>query len=106
MIISGGINIFASDIEEVFMTHEEVKEVAVIGVPHEKWGETPLLLAIMHPGATATESGLAAWGNQRLGKFQRVDRCEFRGEFPRATHDKVLKRALRDPHWAGRERSI
>ena len=106
MIISGGINIFASDIEEVFMAHEEVKEVAVIGVPHEKWGETPLLLAIMHPGATATESGLAAWGNQRLGKFQRVDRCEFRGEFPRATHVKVLKRVLRDSYWAGRERSI
>ena len=106
MIISGGINIFASDIEEAFMEHPEVKEVAAIGVPHEKWGETPLLLAIMHPGATITESELASWGNQRLGKYQRVDRCEFHTEFPRATHDKVLKRALRDPYWEGRERSI
>ncbi|MEX0407298.1 AMP-binding protein [Aquibium sp. LZ166] len=106
MIISGGINVFASDIEEVFMQHPEVKEVAAIGIPHDKWGETPLLLAIMHPGARITEEELAAWGNERLGKFQRVGRCEFRTEFPRATHDKVLKRALRDPYWEGRERSI
>jgi long-chain acyl-CoA synthetase len=46
------------------------------------------------------------WGNEKLGKYQRVARVEFRSEFPRATHDKVLKRALRDPYWAGRERAI
>ena len=106
MIISGGINIFASDIEEVFMQHPEVKEVTAIGVPHDKWGETPLLLAIMHPGAKIGEDELAEWGNARLGKYQRVSRCEFRSEFPRATHDKVLKRALRDPYWEGREKKI
>jgi len=106
MIISGGINIFASDIEEVFMQHPEVKEVTAIGVPHDKWGETPLLLAIMHPGAKIGEDELAEWGNARLGRYQRVSRCEFRSEFPRATHDKVLKRALRDPYWEGREKKI
>ncbi len=100
MIKSGGINIFASDIEEVFMRHPDVVEVAAIGIPHEKWLETPLLLAIMRQGASTTEDALMTWGNARLGKWQRVSRVEFRTSFPRATHDKVLKRALRDPYWS------
>lgn len=100
MIKSGGINIFASDIEDVFMQHPDVVEVAAIGIPHEKWVETPLLLAIIRDGATVSEDELAEWGNARLGKWQRVSRVEFRKEFPRATHDKILKRALRDPYWS------
>jgi acyl-CoA synthetase (AMP-forming)/AMP-acid ligase II len=101
MIKSGGINVFAADIEDVFMQHPDVVEVAAIGIPHEKWVETPLLLAILRAGAAVKEEELMRWGNERLGKFQRVSRVEFRTEFPRATHDKVLKRALRDPYWAG-----
>jgi len=104
MIKSGGINVFASDIEDVFMQHPDVMEAAAVGVPHEKWVETPLLLAILREGATVTETALKEWGNAKLGKFQRVDRVEFRTEFPRATHDKVLKRALRDPYWDGHAR--
>lgn len=106
MIKSGGINVFASDIEEVFMKHPQVLEATAIGIPHEKWGETPLLLAIMRKGATISEGELMAWGNGQLGKYQRVSRVEYRTEFPRATHDKVLKRALRDPYWVGREKKI
>jgi acyl-CoA synthetase (AMP-forming)/AMP-acid ligase II len=99
MIKSGGINVYASDIEDVFMRHPDVVEVAAIGVPHAKWIETPLLLAIVRGGSAITESELMEWGNARLGKWQRVTGVEFRTEFPRATHDKVLKRALRDPYW-------
>jgi long-chain acyl-CoA synthetase len=99
MIKSGGINVYASDIEEVFMQHPDVVEVAAIGIPHDKWVETPLLLAIMRDGATVTPEELMAWGNPRLGKWQRVSAVEYRSEFPRATHDKILKRALRDPYW-------
>lgn len=99
MIKSGGINVYASDIEDAFMQHPDVVEVAAIGVPHPKWVETPLLLAIPREGATLTPEELLEWGNARLGKWQRVSRVEFRQEFPRATHDKVLKRALRDPYW-------
>jgi acyl-CoA synthetase (AMP-forming)/AMP-acid ligase II len=106
MIISGGINVYASDIEEVFMKHPQVQEVTAIGIPHEKWGETPLLLAIMHEGATIGEEELTRWGNDRIGKYQRVSAVEFRDSFPRAAHNKVLKRALRDPYWAGKERAI
>jgi long-chain acyl-CoA synthetase len=106
MIISGGINIYASDIEDVFMNHPDVREVAVVGVPHEKWGETPLLFAIVHDGVTVDAEGLKAWGNAKLGGYQRVSGVEFRSEFPRATHDKVLKRALRDPYWEATSRQI
>lgn len=101
MIKSGGINVFAKDIEDVFMSHPQVMEAAAIGIPHEKWVETPLLLAIMRPDATIGEAELMQWGNAKLGKFQRVTRVEYRTEFPRAGHDKVLKRALRDPYWEG-----
>lgn len=99
MIKSGGINIYASDIEEVFMQHPDVIEVAAIGIPHEKWVETPLLLAIMRDGTTISCDELRKWGNAKLGKWQRVSEVEFRESFPRATHDKILKRALRDPYW-------
>jgi long-chain acyl-CoA synthetase len=103
MIKSGGINVFASDIEEVFMGHPDVMEAAAIGIPHEKWGETPMLFVIMRQSSTTSPEELKRWGNERLGKYQRISRIEFRDEFPRATHDKVLKRALRDPFWVGKE---
>ena len=106
MIKSGGINVFASDIEEIFIRHPAVSEVAAIGVPHEKWGETPMLLAIRRPGATVTEAELMEWGNARLGRYQRVSVVEFRSSFPRASHDKIQKRALRDPYWVDHERKI
>ena len=102
MIKSGGINVFASDLEEVFTQHPEVVEAAAIAIPHEKWGETPLLLAIMRAGTATTEDELMRWGNDRLGKFQRVSRVEYRSEFPRTGNNKVLKRALREPYWLGK----
>jgi acyl-CoA synthetase (AMP-forming)/AMP-acid ligase II len=95
MIKSGGINVFAADIEEVFMRHPQVSEAAAIGIPHEKWIETPILLAILRAGATVTEDELMAWGNDKLGKYQRVTKVEFRTDFPRANYGKVLKRVLR-----------
>lgn len=102
MIKSGGINVYPIDIEEAFMQHPQVLEVAVIGIPHPKWGETPLVLAILREGATVTEADLLAWGNERLGKFQRASALEFRPSFPRNTIGKVMKRDLRLPYWEGR----
>jgi acyl-CoA synthetase (AMP-forming)/AMP-acid ligase II len=99
MIISGGVKIYATDLEQVFMSHPDVLEVAAIAVPHEKWGETPLLLAIMKPSAQISEDALQAWGNAQLGKAQRVSRVEFRSSFPRNALDKIVKRDLREPYW-------
>lgn len=96
MIVSGGLNVFAIDIEEVFGQHPDVLDVAVIGVPHEKWGETPLALVIRKPGAPAMEEELKEWANQRLGKHQRVFAVRFMDEFPRNALGKVLKRQIRE----------
>lgn len=99
MIKSGGYNIFSADVESVFNKHPDVVETAVVGAPHEKWGETPVLLAIMRPGSKTTEDELMAWGNGQLAKYQRASKVEFRTEFPRGAYDKVLKRVLREPFW-------
>lgn len=96
MIISGGFNVYPSDIEAVLMTHPDVREASVIGVPDEKWGETPLALIIPKPGATVDAPTLAAWCNERVSKIQRITSLEFVKEFPRNALGKVLKRALRE----------
>jgi acyl-CoA synthetase (AMP-forming)/AMP-acid ligase II len=106
MIISGGVKIYAGDVEEVFLRHPNVRDVAAIAIPHEKWGETPLLLVILRPGAATSADELLAWGNEQLGKTQRVSRVEFRVEFPRNTLEKILKRELREPYWAHLDRQI
>jgi long-chain acyl-CoA synthetase len=104
MIKSGGLNVFASDIEEVFSGHPDVVECAAIAVPHSKWGETPLLLVIVRPGSAVSPDELREWGNAQLGAYQRVTAVEFRREFPRATYDKVRKQELREPYWLRAER--
>jgi long-chain acyl-CoA synthetase len=94
MIISGGFNVFPADIEAIIGEHEDVSDVTVIGVPHEKWGETPLALVIPREGADPGE--IRTWANERLGKHQRLSGIEFRDEFPRNALGKVLKRMLRE----------
>jgi acyl-CoA synthetase (AMP-forming)/AMP-acid ligase II len=99
MIISGGINIFASDIEDVLTRHPDVQDAIVIGIPHEKWGETPMAVVIPIPGASLSEADMLAWLNPKLAKYQRLSAIEFRDDFPRNALGKVLKRKLRDPYW-------
>lgn len=106
MIVTGGVNVFASDIEEVAIGHPGVAEVAVIAVPHEKWVETPLALVVLREGATATEEEIKVWINERVSaKHQRVGAVEFRHQpFPRNALGKLLKKNLREPYWKGAEK--
>ena len=101
MIISGGINIFASDIEEVLSRHPAVQDAIVIGIPHPKWGETPLAMVIPRGGTPISEEQLLEWVNPKLAKYQRIFRVEFCDDFPRNALGKVLKRELREPYWEG-----
>ena len=94
MIISGGLNIFPADIETIIGENEGVLDVTVIGIPHEKWGETPVALVI--PRSGATEQAVLDWSNERLAKHQRIAAVRFCDEFPRNALGKVLKRELRD----------
>ncbi len=95
MIISGGFNIYAADLEQVLLAHPAVADVAVIGIPSDQWGETPLGLVVRAPGQTASDTAILEWANARLGKAQRLSAIEFRDDLPRSTIGKVLKRELR-----------
>jgi acyl-CoA synthetase (AMP-forming)/AMP-acid ligase II len=99
VIISGGLNIYAVDLENELLEHESVVEAAVIGIPSEEWGETPLAFVVLEKGATETEEGLREWVNARLGKGQRISRIEFRTDLPKSSIGKTLKRELRRPYW-------
>ncbi len=103
MIISGGVNVYPRDIEEIVAQHPEVKEVAVLGIPHEKWGETPLAAVILHkPGSIAAEA-LRDWINARVAaKFQRVHDVVVMEDFPRNVAGKTLKRVMRDDYSKGK----
>jgi long-chain acyl-CoA synthetase len=101
MIVTGGVNVFASDIEEVAVGHPDVAEVAVIAVPHPKWVETPLALVVRREGAAATEEEIKTWINEGVpAKHQKVSAVEFRDQpLPRNVLGKLLKKVLREPYW-------
>jgi len=99
MIISGGLNIYATDLEIAIDAHPDVQEVAVIGIPSEEWGETPLALVVAEPGKDVDPGALCAWANERLGKSQRISAVELRDELPKSPIGKILKRELRAPYW-------
>ena len=100
MVISGGFNVYPSDLEAVLREHPAVLEAAVVGVPSEQWGETPVAFVVMQPGQTADVAELLQWVNQRVGKTQRVAALHLLQELPRSAIGKVLKRELRDQYQA------
>ncbi|MDG1129499.1 MAG: class I adenylate-forming enzyme family protein [Paracoccaceae bacterium] len=100
MIISGGLNIYANDLELVLLADPDVTDAAVIGVPSEQWGETPYGLVVLRNGATRSLEQIRTEANAKLGKSQRLSGLEARDELPRSTIGKILKRELRAPYWA------
>ena len=96
MIISGGVNVYPRDIEEVIVQHAAVREVAVFGAPDEKWGEVPIAAVVLKPGAKVECEELIAWANARVdAKFQRIQDVVLYEEFPRNVAGKTLKREMR-----------
>ncbi len=95
MIFSGGFNIYPSDLEAVLRQHEDVADVAVVGVPSAEWGETPVAFVVSRGAEAET---LRAFANARLGKMQRIAAVELVDELPRSHIGKVLKRELRDAY--------
>ena len=96
MIISGGFNLYPSDLEAVLREHADVAEAAVAGVPSERWGETPAAWVVAREGTSIDAEAVRAWANGRLGKTQRIAFLEVVEELPRSAIGKVLKRELRD----------
>ncbi|MEO7941915.1 MAG: long-chain-fatty-acid--CoA ligase [Marmoricola sp.] len=105
MIISGGENIYSPEIERVLAEHPSVLEVAVIGVPDEKWGETVKAVVSLKPGTEATEEQLVAWCREQLASFKCPQSVDIVEALPRNPTGKILKRELRKPYWDGRDRS-
>ena len=97
MIISGGENIYPSEVESVLGLHPAVRDVAVIGVPHDKWGETALAVVVSHPGHVVSSDELRDWCRQRMAGFKCPSRIEFvdDAQMPRTATGKVLHRVLR-----------
>ncbi|WP_116378777.1 class I adenylate-forming enzyme family protein [Cupriavidus taiwanensis] len=96
MIISGGFNIYPSDLEAVVREHPAVSDVSVVGVPSERWGETPVAFVALRADGGASAQQVLAWANERLGKTQRLAQIHEVESLPRSAIGKVLKRELRD----------
>jgi long-chain acyl-CoA synthetase len=101
LIISGGFNIYPSDIEAELMRHETVFEAAVVGVASEQWGETPVAFVALRKSSTIEPRALIEWTNSRLGKTQRLSDLTILDSLPRSAIGKLLKRELRDRYSAG-----
>jgi acyl-CoA synthetase (AMP-forming)/AMP-acid ligase II len=101
MIISGGVNVYPKDIEEVIVQHPDVRDAAVFGITHPKWGETPVAAVVLSADATVVRQELLDWVNQRVGaKFQRLSDVAVLEDFPRNVAGKTLKRELREAYLA------
>ncbi|HMN45084.1 MAG TPA: class I adenylate-forming enzyme family protein [Povalibacter sp.] len=100
MIISGGFNIYPSDLEAVLFQHDAVKDAAVVGVPSREWGETPVAFVELQAGRSDAPEAIRQWVNQRVGKTQRLSALEIVSSLPRSAIGKVLKRELRDGYVA------
>ena len=107
MIDTGGMKVYPKDVEEIAAHHPAILEVAVFGIPHDKWGETPCAAVVLRQKDCAGADELKEWINARVAaKYQRLDRVIVMDEFPRNAAGKTLKREMRAPFWEGREKKI
>jgi fatty-acyl-CoA synthase len=95
MLISGGVNVYPAEIENVLLLHDEVRDAAVIGVPDRTWGEVAVAAVVLAPAARATADALAAWVGERLARYKVPRRFHFLDALPRTPYGKVVKAELR-----------
>jgi len=103
MIISGGYNIWPAALENAIAAHPAISEVCVVGVPHEKWGETPIAVVVLQPGTTLEPDELITLTREKLGSVQKVTAVEIVAELPKTPIGKVLRREVRERYWDQRE---
>jgi fatty-acyl-CoA synthase len=103
VIISGGENISSPEIEDVLYQHPAVLECAVIGVPHDKWGETPIALVVLRSGQTPTEQEVIDFCRENLAHFKCPTKIDFIPELPRTATGKLQKFKLRETYWGERK---
>jgi long-chain acyl-CoA synthetase len=106
MIISGGENVYPAEVENRLMSHAAIADVAVIGVPDERWGETPKALVVLAPGAEVTDQEIIDFAREGLAHYKCPTSVERREELPRNPSGKLLKKELREPYWTGHTRRV
>jgi long-chain acyl-CoA synthetase len=106
MIVSGGENVYPAEVENVLMGHPGIADVAVIGVPHEKWGETAKAIVVKAPDSDVTEAEIIAYAKERLATFKCPTSVDWAEMLPRNPSGKILKKDLREPFWEGHERRV
>ncbi|MFC6882407.1 MULTISPECIES: long-chain-fatty-acid--CoA ligase [Actinomadura] len=106
MIVTGAENVYPIEVEEVLAAHPGIADVAVIGVPDERWGETVKAVVVARPDASPTEEEILAYARERLAGFKRPRSVDFVDALPRNPSGKILKKDLRAPYWDGLDRAI
>ena len=106
VIITGGENVSSIEVEDAIFQHPDITEVAVIGIPDEKWGELVTALVVTSPGSTLTEAEVITWTKQKLAGYKCPKKVEFRSELARTATGKLQKFKLREPFWDGYERQV
>jgi len=106
MIVSGGYNVYPREVEDVLSNHPAVREVVVVGLPHDKWGEVVTAFVVLREGAAVTADDLMAHAREGLAAYKAPKDVRLIDEIPKSAVGKLLRRAIRDPFWAGRERRI
>jgi fatty-acyl-CoA synthase len=106
MIITGGFNVYAREVEDVMTTHPAVANVAVIGIPDDKWGEAVHAVVVLRAGASVDRAELAAFVKERKGSVHAPKSVEIVNELPVTTVGKVDKQALRAPYWSAESRQV
>lgn len=106
MIVSGGENVYPAEVENVLMAHPAIADVAVIGVPHDKWGETAKAIVVRTPDSELSEAEVIAYAREHLATFKCPTSVDWIDVLPRNPSGKVLKKDLREPFWEGRDRRV
>jgi long-chain acyl-CoA synthetase len=105
MVISGGLNVYPREIEEVLLRHPAISQAAVIGIPDAKWGEA-VKAVVVADGSDLTEAEVIAFAGENLAGYKKPKTVDFVGDLPKTTYGKVDKKAIRAPYWAGRDRMV
>jgi fatty-acyl-CoA synthase len=106
MIVSGGENVYPAEVENAIFGHPAVADVAVIGVPDEKWGEAVKAIVVAKPGASPSPAEIIGWARDRIAGYKLPKSVDFAEVLPRNPSGKILRRELRQPYWEGRERQV
>ena len=96
MIVTGGENVYPAEVESALTAHPDIAEVAVIGVPSEKWGESPYAIVVKRPGKDPSEQGIIDWSREQIAHFKCPVGVTFVDALPRNPNGKILKRVLRE----------